>query len=92
MRQNSTEEALSYLYGLIPTGIKLGLKNISSILRELGDPQLKIPAIHIAGTNGKGSTAAFTESILRAAGYRVGLYTSPHLTHFFVCFGVLSGP
>ena len=82
MKQNSTEEALSYLYGLIPTGIKLGLKNISSILRELGDPQLKIPAIHIAGTNGKGSTAAFTESILRATGYRVGLYTSPHLTHF----------
>jgi len=82
MKQNYTEEALSYLYGLTSTGIKLGLKNISSILRELGDPQLKIPAIHIAGTNGKGSTAAFTESILRAAGYRVGLYTSPHLTHF----------
>ncbi|HJO56990.1 MAG TPA: folylpolyglutamate synthase/dihydrofolate synthase family protein, partial [Nitrospinaceae bacterium] len=82
MKQNSTEETLSYLNSLISTGIKLGLRNISSILRELGDPQLKIPAIHIAGTNGKGSTAAFTESILRAAGYKVGLYTSPHLTHF----------
>ncbi|MDP7552317.1 MAG: Mur ligase family protein, partial [Nitrospinaceae bacterium] len=82
MKQNSTHEALSYLYGLIPTGIKLSLKNISRILRKLGDPQLKIQAIHIAGTNGKGSTAAFAESILRAAGYRVGLYTSPHLIHF----------
>ncbi|KMP11883.1 hypothetical protein UZ36_02905 [Candidatus Nitromaritima sp. SCGC AAA799-C22] len=82
MAQKSSQEALKYLYDLIPTGIKLGLKNISCVLKELGDPQLKIPAIHIAGTNGKGSTAAFTESILRAAGYRVGLYTSPHLIHF----------
>lgn len=78
----TAEESLSYLYGLIPKGIKLGLKNISCVLEELGDPQLKIPAIHIAGTNGKGSTAAFCESILRTAGYRVGLYTSPHLTNF----------
>ena len=78
----TAEESLSYLYGLIPRGIKLGLKNISSVLNKLGDPQLKIPSIQIAGTNGKGSTAAFCESILRTAGYRVGLYTSPHLIHF----------
>ena len=78
----TAEESLSYLYSLIPRGIKLGLKNISNVLNKLDDPQLKIPSIHIAGTNGKGSTAAFCESILRTAGFRVGLYTSPHLMHF----------
>ena len=76
------EEALNYLYSLIPKGIKLGLKNISTVLNGLGNPQLNTPTIHIAGTNGKGSTAAFCESILRNAGYKVGLYTSPHLNHF----------
>ena len=78
----TAEESLSYLYKLIPRGIKLGLKNISSVLNKLDDPQLNSPSIHIAGTNGKGSTAAFCESILRTAGFRVGLYTSPHLIHF----------
>jgi len=78
----TAEEALNYLYSLIPKGIKLGLKNISAVLNELGNPQLNTPSIHIAGTNGKGSTAAFCESILRNAGYKVGLYTSPHLNHF----------
>ena len=76
------EEALNYLYILIPKGIKLGLENISTVLNGLGNPQLNTPTIHIAGTNGKGSTAAFCESILRNAGYKVGLYTSPHLNHF----------
>ncbi|MFQ5671738.1 MAG: bifunctional folylpolyglutamate synthase/dihydrofolate synthase [Nitrospinales bacterium] len=75
-------ESLNYLSSLLPSGIKLGLENTARLLRYFGDPQLKIPAIHIAGTNGKGSTAAFAESILRAAGYRVGLYTSPHLLDF----------
>ena len=78
----TAEESLNYLYSLIPKGIKLGLKNISAVLNELGNPQLNTPSIHIAGTNGKGSTAAFCESILRNAGYKVGLYTSPHLNHF----------
>ena len=75
-------ESLDYLYGLIPKGIKFGLNNISAVLAELGNPQLSAQSIHIAGTNGKGSTAAFCESILRNAGYRVGLYTSPHLVDF----------
>ena len=75
-------ESLDYLYGLIPKGIKFGLNNISAVLSELGNPQLNTQSIQIAGTNGKGSTAAFCESILRNAGYRVGLYTSPHLVHF----------
>ena len=78
----TSEETLNYLYSLIPKGIKLGLKNISTVLNGLGNPQLNTPTIHIAGTNGKGSTAAFCESILRNAGYKVGLYTSPHLNHF----------
>ncbi|SVC59022.1 uncharacterized protein METZ01_LOCUS311876, partial [marine metagenome] len=76
------DESLKYLYSLIPRGIKLGLGNISAVLNELGNPQKKIPSIHIAGTNGKGSTAAFCESILRNSGYKVGLYTSPHLLDF----------
>jgi dihydrofolate synthase / folylpolyglutamate synthase len=78
----TTEESFNYLYSLIPNGVKLGLENISIVLQELGNPQNKISSIHIAGTNGKGSTAAFCESILRNTGYRVGLYTSPHLIHF----------
>src|ERR1700733_4170232 len=58
---------------------KFGLENISIVAAALGNPHLKIPCVHIAGTNGKGSTAAMLESVLRAAGLRTGLYTSPHL-------------
>jgi dihydrofolate synthase/folylpolyglutamate synthase len=58
---------------------KFNLENITILARSLGNPEQKYPSIHIAGTNGKGSTAAFLESILRHAGYRTGLYTSPHL-------------
>ncbi|MCF8720946.1 bifunctional folylpolyglutamate synthase/dihydrofolate synthase [Nitrospina gracilis] len=75
-------ECLDYLYGLQNSGIKLGLENTTDLLEALGNPQHKIPAVHIAGTKGKGSTAAFVESILRAAGFRTGLYTSPHIRHF----------
>lgn len=60
-------------------GIHLGLHRIRSVLHALGNPQLRFPAVHIAGTNGKGSVAAFTAGILHQAGYRTGLYTSPHL-------------
>jgi dihydrofolate synthase/folylpolyglutamate synthase len=58
---------------------KFGLGNISILAEELGSPHRAIPCAHIAGTNGKGSTAAMLESILRDAGFRTGLYTSPHL-------------
>ncbi|MGC1967147.1 MAG: folylpolyglutamate synthase/dihydrofolate synthase family protein, partial [Candidatus Acidiferrales bacterium] len=58
---------------------KFGLENISILAEALGQPQRSAPCAHIAGTNGKGSTAAMLESILRAAGLRTGLYTSPHL-------------
>lgn len=76
------QESLDYLYSLTRLGIKLGLENTMRLLDYFGNPQLKTPTIHIAGTNGKGSTAAFVESILRASGYRVGLYTSPHILDF----------
>ena len=58
---------------------KFGLENITILTAELGNPHRVVPCVHIAGTNGKGSTAAMLESILRAAGLRAGLYTSPHL-------------
>ncbi len=76
------QESLDYLYSLVRLGIKLGLENTKRLLDYFGNPQLKTPTVHIAGTNGKGSTAAFVESILRASGYRVGLYTSPHILDF----------
>ena len=82
MNESKYQEALNYLYSLAQSGIKLGLKNTAQLLQHFGDPQLKTPTIHIAGTNGKGSTAAITESILQASGYKVGLYTSPHLLDF----------
>ncbi|MFQ5582913.1 MAG: bifunctional folylpolyglutamate synthase/dihydrofolate synthase, partial [Calditrichia bacterium] len=72
----------TYLFGLQRFGIKLGLDNIKALLNAIGNPQNKWQSIHIAGTNGKGSTAAMLESILIEAGYRVGLYTSPHLVDF----------
>lgn len=60
-------------------GWRFGLGSIRALLKELGNPEKGLKVIHVAGSNGKGSTSAFTASILRAAGYRTGLYTSPHL-------------
>lgn len=73
---------LEYLYSLTRFGIKTGLDNISRLCRASGDPQDSYPVIHIAGTNGKGSTASMLQSILIEAGYKCGLYTSPHLVRF----------
>lgn len=67
-----------YLASLEKYGMNLGLKRIKSILAKLDNPQNKFQSIHIAGTNGKGSTAVMIASILKEAGYKVGLYTSPH--------------
>ena len=75
-------ETLDYLFGLQRFGIKLGLENITTLLEILGNPHRAFPSVHIAGSNGKGSTAAFLESILRQSGLRTGLYTSPHLVDF----------
>jgi len=76
------QQALSYIFGLQRFGIKLGLENITSLLDFVGNPHLKFKSIHIAGTNGKGSVAAMLESILCEAGYKTGLFTSPHLIDF----------
>jgi dihydrofolate synthase / folylpolyglutamate synthase len=82
MHESNYQETIDYLYSLAQSGIKLGLKNTACLLQHFGSPQLGTRTIHISGTNGKGSTAAITESILRASGYNVGLYTSPHLLDF----------
>jgi len=74
--------AVSYLYSLQKHGIKLGLETMTVLVHRLEMPQARYPSLHIAGTNGKGSTAAMTAAVLRKAGYRVGLYTSPHLIEF----------
>ncbi|MFO0773964.1 MAG: folylpolyglutamate synthase/dihydrofolate synthase family protein [Nitrospiraceae bacterium] len=74
--------SIEFLLSLQRHGIKLGLESMRSLLAAMGDPHRSVRSIHIAGTNGKGSTAALTASMLQAAGYRVGLYTSPHLIDF----------
>jgi dihydrofolate synthase / folylpolyglutamate synthase len=74
--------AVSYLYSLQKHGIKLGLDTMTALVGWLGMPQARYRTLHIAGTNGKGSTAAMTAAMLQAGGYRVGLYTSPHLVEF----------
>lgn len=76
---NNYQKTINYLFALQRHGIKLTLDNINTLLRSLDNPEKHWPCVHIAGTNGKGSTAAMMESILMKAGYRVGLYTSPHL-------------
>jgi dihydrofolate synthase/folylpolyglutamate synthase len=69
------------LSSLARFGIRMGLERMSHFLESLGSPHKAVPVIHVAGTNGKGSTVRLTGSVLRAAGYRVGEYTSPHLQH-----------
>lgn len=76
------QPSLAYLYSLQQFGIKLGLENIRTLLARLEHPQQSLAILHVAGTNGKGSTAAALAAILQAAGYRTGLYTSPHLQRF----------
>ncbi len=76
------EDATSFLYGLRRFGWRPGLATIERLLALVGEPQMAFPAVHVGGTNGKGSTAAMLEAIFRAAGYRTGLYTSPHLLSF----------
>lgn len=78
----SYTEALDYLYRLQWHGIQPGLERMERLLRLIGHPERKYRSVHIGGTNGKGSTAATVASILKRGGYRVGLYTSPHLIDF----------
>lgn len=83
------ESAVRYMRSLEKRGSVLGLERIKTLCDKLCDVQNKVPAIHVAGTNGKGSTCAMLSSILTAAGYRVGMYTSPSLTneldHYRIC-------
>ena len=75
-------DPVAYLVNLQHFGVKLGLERMQDLVKLLGNPQDKFPSIHIAGTNGKGSSSAMLASILRAQGLKVGLYTSPHLEEF----------
>ncbi len=76
------DTVINYLYGLQKHGIKLGLENTKKIMDILGNPYKSFHSVHIAGTNGKGSTSAAIASILQENGLRVGLFTSPHLVSF----------
>ena len=70
------------LFPRLTGGIRWGLERTHAMLADVGDPHRAYPVIHVGGTNGKGTTCAVAESVLRAAGLRTGLYTSPHLTSF----------
>ncbi|MGE5604974.1 MAG: bifunctional folylpolyglutamate synthase/dihydrofolate synthase [Bacteroidota bacterium] len=76
------QAAVQYIHDCSKFGIKLGLERIREILKRAGDPQDKYRIVHIAGTNGKGSTAAFYDFALREAGLKVGRFTSPHLSSY----------
>ena len=76
------DETLSYIHAVCWRGSVPGLERIGALLARMGDPQKQMRFIHVTGTNGKGSTCAMMASILRAAGYRTGLYTSPFLIRF----------
>jgi len=76
------DQLVDFLYGLKRRYIKLGLENIQFLMESTDHPEREFPSIHVAGTNGKGSTCAILESVLRQARYKTGLYTSPHLVDF----------
>jgi len=76
------KECMSYIHGLNKFGMNFGLSRTERILELLGDPHKRIKFIHVAGTNGKGSTTAIISSILKAAGYKTGMFTSPFLEEF----------
>lgn len=82
MENKEYQACLETMFGLRRFGIKLGLSTIENILKGLDNPQTAYHVIHIAGTNGKGSVASILASIIGHCGYRVGLYTSPHLIRF----------
>lgn len=75
-------ETVNFLCSMERFGILLGLENISLLLDKLGNPQKKFPVVHVAGSNGKGSTSSLIYEVLREAGLRAALYTSPHLNDF----------
>src|SRR5204863_5262532 len=76
------EEALNFLFARTTGVYKLGLERTNALLEALGNPHRAYPVLHVAGTNGKGSSLATAEALLRGRGLRVGKYTSPHLVDF----------
>lgn len=78
----NVEQAIAYIHSVCWKGSIPGLGRTQELLEKMGNPEKKLKFVHIAGTNGKGSTAAMTASILRKAGYRTGLYTSPYIYRF----------
>jgi len=90
MAETEYAEALAWLYALeAARGMDFKLERVALALKNLGDPQARYPCIHVAGTNGKGSVSAMMHAVFGAAGYRTGLYTSPHLVSFpeRICVG-----
>lgn len=81
-RFNNYEKCIEYLYNLERRGIKYNLRNIRKLSKLSGNPEKKFKSIHIAGTNGKGSTASIINSVLIEAGFKTGLYSSPHINDF----------
>ncbi|MDQ0208010.1 bifunctional folylpolyglutamate synthase/dihydrofolate synthase [Alkalicoccobacillus murimartini] len=79
---NSGEETIEWIHSLLPFGIKPGLKRMDWMLEKLGNPESNLNMIHVAGTNGKGSTVSFMRHMLEANGYQVGTFTSPYLECF----------
>ncbi|MBE6914617.1 MAG: bifunctional folylpolyglutamate synthase/dihydrofolate synthase, partial [Ruminococcaceae bacterium] len=78
----TAEQAVRYIEEYTWSTTRLGLDRTRELLHKLGDPQKKLKFIHVAGSNGKGSTCAMLERIMRAAGYRTGLYVSPYIQDF----------
>ena len=75
-------EAIEKIHSVYPSGKKEGLTNMRAVMARLGDVQDHVPMVHVAGTNGKGSTCAMIERALREAGYKTGLYTSPYIERY----------
>lgn len=82
MSFTSYEEAAGWITGLVPFGIKPGLRRIQTIMEKLDHPHRRLKFIHVAGTNGKGSTCAYLASVLRQCGYDVGTFNSPYITRY----------
>ncbi len=75
-------EAIEYIHGTLKFGSKLGLESITKLLEFMGNPHKKLKYVHVAGTNGKGSTTAFISNILINSGYKTGMFTSPYIQRF----------
>jgi len=88
----SYEESIEWITGRLQLGITPGLERMYEMLERLGNPHLKIRAIHVGGTNGKGSTISFLQNILSAGGYSVGTFTSPYIVNYNEQFSVNGNP